>query len=53
MENKKIFDEKERIMKERTYRLRHANELKTQEFAEKNKSVIASFLRLGGPISMG
>lgn len=52
IENKKIFDEKERIMKERTYRLRHANELRNQEFTEKNKSVIASFLRLG-PISMG
>lgn len=46
IENQKIIEEQERILKEKTYKLQHASELKTQQFIEKNKNVLANFLRL-------
>lgn len=46
IENQKIIEEQDRILKEKTYKLQHASELKTQQFIEKNKNVLSTFLRL-------
>ena len=45
-ENQKIIDQQEKLLKERTYKLQHASELRTQQFVEKNKSIISNFLRI-------
>lgn len=45
-ENKKIIEEQERILKEKLYKQQHASELKTQQYIEKNKNVLATFLRI-------
>jgi hypothetical protein len=46
IENQLIIEEQERILKEKTYKLQHASELKTQQYIEKNKNVLATFLRI-------
>jgi hypothetical protein len=46
-ESQRILDQQERILKEQMMKREYAAKMKTQEYEKKNKSILATFLRLG------